>query len=107
MNQQTALRKISSLRHAVYAQTEAGFQARVQFVSLVYQHGLQEKVRGDDSPLSRQFDTCFESGDDNQVGVALLENARKGNFVEAIKADFSEHSYNRWNGMLNAQHVLF
>lgn len=107
MNQQTALRKIRSLSHTVYQQNETGFQARVQFVSLVYQHGLQRKVRDDDSILNRQFDTCFESGDADRVGVEVVRNARKDNFLDGIKADFTEHSYNMWNEMLDAQRVLF
>src|SRR3546814_2236195 len=97
VNQQTTLRKIKSLQHTVYQQTEEGFQARVQFISLVYKHGLQDKVRGDGSMLSRQFDTCFECNDADRVGGEVVRNARKDNFLDGIKADFTEHSYNMWS----------
>ncbi len=107
MNQQSALRKIRSLRHTVYEQSACGFKARVDFVSLTYQYGLQDTVRDGDSSLNRPFDTCFESGDAELVGAEVVRNARNGGFIEAIGADFAPASLKRWSEMLDARGVLF
>lgn len=113
-NQSAIIRKIYALRHTVYRATPAGREARIEFMRLALKYGLADAIRHHDlwdrgyqGLGERQFDTCFEMGDADEVGVAVLKAAREEGFLPEMQRLFSVSSMEHWANKLDAQMALF
>lgn len=90
------------------------FEARVQFLSLAFQHGLVGDITdyslwdaGYEGLGERQFDSCFEMGDSEEVIAELIKTARKDGFIDCIRDWCGERSFERWCGYADRQGELF
>ncbi|MCC7684829.1 hypothetical protein [Janthinobacterium sp. FW305-128] len=90
------------------------FESRVKFVKLAFKHDLVQDIvsytlwdRGFEGLGERQFDTCFEMGDSQDVIAALIMSARAEGFIENIRQFCGEHSFARWCGYADRQGELF
>lgn len=90
------------------------FSARLKFVELAFKHELVEEIthyelwdRGYEGLGERQFDTCFECGDSEEVIAALITTARADGFIENIRRWCGEESFARWCGYADRQGELF
>ncbi|MAY34738.1 MAG: hypothetical protein CMN84_01425 [Spongiibacteraceae bacterium] len=110
----SVIREIYSLRHSIYRCDARGVKARIQFMCLALKHDLVDEIN--DGSLwdigyaglgSRQLDTCFEMGDADEIGMAVLKAAREEGFVPAMQGVFSESSLKHWGDMLDTQLALF
>lgn len=115
MHTKTAvIREIYGLRHSIYRTDSRGVNARIKFMCLAMKYGLVDEIN--DGSLwdigyaglgSCQLDTCFEMGDADEIGMAVLKAAREEGFVPVMQALFSESSLRHWGDMLDAQLALF
>lgn len=69
------------------------FKARVEFVTLAFQHDLVEAIvgyelwgHGFEGLSERAFDNCFEMGDSDDVIAALITTARRDGFIQKIES---------------------
>lgn len=90
------------------------FKSRVRFVELAFKHGLVEDItsytlwdKGYEGLGERQFDTCFEMGDSEDVIAALINTARAEGFIDSIQQWCGEQSFARWCGYADRQISLF
>jgi len=90
------------------------FEARVQFVELAFRHGLVNDIihyvlwdEGYEGLGERQFDTCFEMGDSEDVIAALFKTARQEGFIDSVRQWCGEESFNRWCLYADRQSNLF
>lgn len=100
------LHKLSSKLHV--------FQARVQFVVLAFKYGLVDDItsytlwdRGFEGLGERQFDTCFEMDDSEEVIAELIQTARKEGFIDSIQTWCGNESFARWCSYADRQAELF
>lgn len=112
--QAAIIRQIYELRHTIYRPTSQGQKARVEFMRLTLKHDLVDEIRhhhlwdrGYHGLGERQLDTCFEMGDADEVGVALLKVAREEGFSHKLPALFSASSLEHWAQKLDSQLALF
>ena len=54
----------------------------------------------------RQFDTCFEIGDSEEVIAELIRTARKEGFIDSIKNWCGNESFARWCSYADRQGEL-
>jgi hypothetical protein len=90
------------------------FDARVQFVTLAFKHNLVDEIvgyslwdQGYEGLGERQFDTCFEMGDSQEVIAALITTARAEGFLDNIQSWCGNESFARWCGYADRQGALF
>lgn len=90
------------------------FEARVQFVVLAFKHDLVDEIisyelwdRGYEGLGERQFDTCFESGDSEDVIAALITTARTEGFIDRVRSWCGDESFARWCSYTDRQGALF
>lgn len=90
------------------------FKHRVEFVVLAFKHGLVDDITsyslwdlGFEGLGERQFDTCFEMGDSEEVIAELITIARAQGFIESIKLWCGEDSFARWCSYADRQGELF
>lgn len=91
-----------------------GFKARVEFVVLAFKNGLVDDItsytlweNGYEGLGEREFDTCFEMGDYEDVIAELIKTARAEGFIDAIQKWCGEQSFIRWCGYADRQGELF
>lgn len=90
------------------------FNARVEFVILAFKHNIVDEItnyelwdRGYEGLGERQFDTCFEMGDSQDVIAELIKTARRDGFIDNIRAWFGDESFGRWCSYADRQAQLF
>lgn len=90
------------------------FKARVQFVELAFRHGLVDDIvdyrlwdQGYEGLGERQFDTCFEMGDSEDVIAALIKTAREEDFIDSVRMWCGEECFDRWCSYADRQGRLF
>lgn len=76
---------------------------RVEFLSLAYKHDLVSDITsyrlwdaGWEGLGERQFDTCFEMGDSQDVITDLILRAKKEGFLDKIQAECGPETFQRW-----------
>jgi hypothetical protein len=101
------IRELYALRNRIYN----NFQSRVKFIQLAYRHDLVEAITryelwdaGWEGLGERQFDTCFESGDSQDVIAELIKDARlKGYMANIERALGCPSEIARWNSYADRQ----
>ena len=90
------------------------FISRVEFVVLAFKYGVVSEItnyelwdRGYEGLGERQFDTCFEMGDSEEVIAELIRTARKEGFIDSIKNWCGNESFARWCSYADRQGELF
>ena len=92
----------------------SSFQARVEFLSLAYQHSLVRDLlsyrlwdAGYEGLGERQFDACLEAGDGEAVVIELIQRARRDGFIENVREECGEALFEKWCGYADRQASLF
>lgn len=90
------------------------FKSRVEFVVLAFKYGLVSEIisydlwdRGYEGLGERQFDSCFEMGDSEDVIAELIKTARKDGFIESVRDWCGNDSFVRWCSYADRQGELF
>lgn len=90
------------------------FKSRVEFVVLAYRHRLASEIStyqlwdyGFDGLGERALDSCFEMNDGQEVVMALLDAARKDNFLDAIREQVGGSCFEKWSAYSGPQASLF
>lgn len=89
------------------------FKARVEFLRLAFKHGLVSQITRYElwdryeGLGERQFDTCFEMGDSEDVIAELITVARKEGFIDSIRIWCGGESFDRWCSYADRQGQLF
>jgi hypothetical protein len=90
------------------------FKSRVEFLSLAFKHGMVSDITsyalwdaGYEGLGERQFDTCFESGDSEDVIAALIHKARAEGFIDSVRSWCGEESFTTWCSYADRQRCLF
>lgn len=90
------------------------YKNRVAFVVLAFKHRLVDDIidytlwdRGYEGLGERQFDTCFEMGDSEDVIAALIKTARAEGFIDYMREWCGEESFARWSRYADRQGELF
>ncbi len=112
-DQRQVIGRLHRLRHKIGLAT--GMKYRVEFLALTFKHGLVDDIchyrlwdEGWEELGERQFDTCFEMGDYESVIAEVVTQARKENFLDAIKHYCNMlGAYERWIGYADKQSALF
>lgn len=108
-----AVETLFQLRHKIGRGGDAGFKARVAFATTTIRHDLHKALdsyaiwdAGFEGLGPRQFDTCFEMGDSDDVGAAIVNDARTHGYVDKVINNFSERVWGRWAAINDAQGCL-
>ncbi len=90
------------------------FEARVEFLRLAFRYNLADEIinyeiwdRGFEGVGERQFDTCFEMGDSQDVIAALIKSARAEGFIESVRIWCGQESFEKWVSYADRQGELF
>lgn len=107
------VKKLYNLRSKIGLSGTAGFRARVAFATTTVRCDLCKMLdsyqlwdAGFDGLGPRQFDTCFEMGDGDDVGASIVKDARTHGYAEKVKEQFSERVWSRWVSICDAQGCL-
>ncbi|MEW6163613.1 MAG: hypothetical protein AB1642_00980 [Pseudomonadota bacterium] len=113
--QRQIIDRLYGLRRKIYLCGEQGFQSRVEFLCLAFQHGLGTDIRdyqlwdeGWEELGERQWDTCFEMGDAEQVIGEVVRRARAQGFIDSVREYCNmPGAFARWESYADRQSVLF
>jgi len=90
------------------------FKSRVEFVVLAFKYRVVSEIttyelwdRGYEGLGEREFDTCFEMGDSEDVIAELITTARKEGFIDSVKEWCGDESFDRWCSYADRQAELF
>ncbi|MGM8936868.1 hypothetical protein ACS8E9_18645 [Pseudomonas neustonica] len=90
------------------------FKSRVEFLVLAFKYGVVREItsyelwdRGYEGLGERQFDTCFEMGDSEEVIAELIRAARTEGFIDNIKNWCGNERFKRWCSYADRQGELF
>ncbi|MFJ7794375.1 hypothetical protein [Pseudomonas sp. NPDC096950] len=105
----TVYEKLQRLTHSLDA-----FKSRVEFVVLAFKYRVVSEIttyelwdRGYEGLGEREFDTCFEMGDSEDVIAELIKTARKEGFIDSVKEWCGNESFDRWCSYADRQAELF
>ena len=102
MNVTQAIQKLKKLKSQICLTSKKGGKARVEFVKIVFLHNLKDPIVRyelfDEYGLGeRDFDTCFEMYDGDQVVHGLIKaSLSDATLASKLKQDLNEESYNYW-----------
>lgn len=113
--QRQIIDRLHGLRRKIYLCGEQGFQGRVEFLCLAFQHGLGTDIRdyqlwdeGWEELGERQWDTCFEMGDAEQVIGEVVRRARAQGFIDSVREYCNvPDAFERWESYADRQSCLF
>lgn len=90
------------------------FKSRVDFLVLAFRYRLVDEItsydlwdRGYEGLGERQFDTCFEMGDSQEVIAELIRTARQEGFIDNIKSWCGDEQFATWCSYADRQCELF
>ena len=90
------------------------FEVRVEFLRLAFRYNLANEIinyeiwdRGFEGVGERQFDTCFEMGNSQDVIAALIKSARAEGFIENVRIWCGQESFEKWLSYADRQGELF
>ncbi|NWD58866.1 hypothetical protein HX878_29605 [Pseudomonas veronii] len=90
------------------------FKARVEFLRLAFKYSLVCEITnyelwdvGYEGLGERQFDTCFEMGDSEDVIAELIKTARSEGFIDSVRIWCGGESFARWCSYADRQGQLF
>lgn len=90
------------------------FKSRVEFVVLAFKYGVVSEItsyelwdRGYEGLGERQFDSCFEMGDSEEVIAELIRTARKEGFIDNVRNWCGNESFASWCSYADRQSELF
>lgn len=90
------------------------FDYRVKFVILAFKYNLAYEItryelweRGYEGLGERQFDSCFEMGDSEEVVIELIKAAREEGFIDNVRNFVGEESFARYCSYVDRQGSLF
>jgi hypothetical protein len=113
--QRQIIDRLHGLRRKIYLCGEQGFQGRVEFLCLAFRYGLGADIRdyqlwdeGWEELGERQWDTCFEMGDAEQVISEVVQRARAQGFIDAVREYCNvPGAFERWENYADRQGALF
>ncbi|MGO4801140.1 hypothetical protein ACEN2T_17820 [Pseudomonas sp. W22_MBD1_FP4] len=89
------------------------FKARVEFLQIAFKHGVVNEIINYElwdryeGLGERQFDTCFEMGDSQEVIAELIKTARAEGFIDSVRIWCGAESFDRWCSYADRQGQLF
>lgn len=90
------------------------FEARVEFLRLAFRYNVADEIinyeiwdLGFEGVGERQFDTCFEMGDSQDVIAQLIRHARAEAFIENVQIWCGQESFEKWVSYADRQGELF
>ncbi len=114
-SQREIIDRLHGLRRKIYLCSEQGFQSRVEFLCLAFRYGLGADIRdyqlwdeGWEELGERQWDTCFEMGDAEQVISEVVQRARAQGFIDAVREYCNvPGAFERWENYADRQGAIF